>query len=49
MINGPELAAATPASCSLPVTGTVTVAATDGSGRTNSTVFYIDLSHQIVK
>ena len=49
LINGPDVAAATPASCPLPLTGTVTVTATDASGASNSTLFYINLFHQIVR
>jgi hypothetical protein len=46
VINGPDVAAITPASCSPSGTGTVTVTASDASGA-NSTLFYIRLFDQI--
>jgi len=49
IINGAELAAVTPAGCGPPVTGTATASTTDASGNTNSTLFYINLSHQIIR
>ena len=48
VINGPDVAAITPASCSPTGTGTVTVTASDANGAANSTLFYIRLFHQIV-
>ncbi len=49
IVNGPDVAAITSASCSPDGTGTATVTAVDASGAANSTLFYIRLFHQIVR